>query len=325
MFEREYMRAIRDAYVYQSDVVKDPTGARARPFLPKLSLLFEIVKTSNMKYVRKFLKNLVTKVSVNLTDLSLMKDSADQLLYSRFLVQNLAYFDYGKLDELFHVISFMESHVGKAGAEVAQAIESQVVGGNDIQAGELQQPAETVTNAESATAKVMDPAILKRLTTASMMLTMLWETRTHLRRQYGIIGPVRENDGKGKDAKELAKTPAKVHGITGERFWENISEIMRSLDSEEAMLRRCHVFAQLMAVDDEVKVAAEVDEMRESYSASADPEPSLQPMVNGGKGSRGKRKSSVSAAGTPKKKRGRPSLNGRRRSSVHVDSDEDWD
>ena len=88
---------------------------------------------------------------------------------------------------------------------------------------------------------------------------------------------------------------------------------MTSLENEEAMLRRCHAFAQLMAVDEEVKVAAEVDEMRESYSADVDPEASMQPIVNGSKTSKGKRKTSLSVAGTPKK-RGRPSLNGRRRS-----------
>lgn len=325
MFEREYMRAIRDAYVYQRDVVKDPAGAKTRPFVAKLSPLYEIVKTSNIKYVRKFLRNLVMRVSVDNYELRVTGNPTDHVLFSRFVVQNLAYLDYGKLDELFHAISFIESHVGKAGAEIAQKIEAQVIGNNDFQHGEEQQSVDVVTNPETIPAKVVELAVLKSLAMPAMILTMLWETRTHLRRQYGIVGPVRGNDGKSKDAKELAKTPAKVHGITGERFWENISDIMTSLGNDEAMLRRCHAFAQLMAVDDEVKVAAETGEMRESYSASVDPEADLQPLVNGSKGSRGKRKSSVSASGTPTKKRGRPSLNGRRRSSANLDSGEDWD
>jgi cohesin loading factor subunit SCC2 len=324
MFEREYMRAIREAYMYQRDVVKDSAGAKARPFIPKLSSLYEIVKTSNLKYVRKFLRNLVMKVSVDFTDL-VTDEVADQVLFSRFIVQNLAYLDYGRVDELVHTISFMESHVGKAGAEVGQAIDLQVIGEKDVQQGERQQPANDDADARPVSAKAVEPALLKRLTMAAMILTMLWETRTHLRRQYDIPGNVRENDGKGKDTKELAKTPAKVHGITGERFWESIIDIMTSLDNDEAMLRRCYAFARLMAVDDEVKVAAEVDEMRESYSASVDREASLQPPVNSSKGVRGKRKSSASASGTPTKKRGRPSVGGRRRSSTTLDVDDGWD
>ena len=319
MFEREYMRAIREAYEYQRDVVKDYTGAKARPFVPKLSSLYEIVKASNTKYVRKFLTNLIMNVSVQFSDVADTADAIDQVLFSRFIVQNLAYLDYGKLDELVHAISFMESHVGKTGAEVAQAVETQVTGRSEIPQGE------GVAGTVAVSVKLVEPALLKRLVMPAMTLTMLWETRTHLRRQYGITVAVRENDGKSKDAKELAKAPTKVHGITGERFWENISNIMTSLDSEEAMLRRCQEFALLMAVDDEVKVAAEVVVKGDSYSTSVDHEANLQPLVNGSKGPRGKRKGSLSVSGTPKKKRGRPSLNGRRRSSANLDSGDDWD
>lgn len=326
MFEREYMRAIREAYVYQRDVLKDPAGAKSRPYVPKLSSLYEIIKTSNIKYIRKFLRNLVLKASVDFTVFPVSEDTADQVLFSRFVVQNLAYLDYGKLDELFHTLSVMESHVGKAGGEVAQAIEAQLIGQDDIQQQERQIPVDDMTAPDVVPSRSVDPASLKYLTMSAMILSMIWETRTHLRRQYGITGAVRENDGKNKDAKELARTPTKVHGITGERFWENISDIMASLESDEAMLKRCHAFVQLMTVDDEVQVAGEIDEMRESYSASVDPEASLQPLVNGSKNSRGKRKSSASGSGTPKKKKkGRPSLNERRRSSANLESGDDWD
>ena len=324
MFEREYVRAIREAYVYQRDVLKEPAGATTRPFAAKLSSLYDIVKTSNIRYVRKFLRNLVTKISVDIGDITVSIDADDQIHFSRFIVQNLAYLEYGKLDELVHTISLIESHVGKAGAEVAQALEAQMTTIHEKMKDQGRQPADLASEAEVASVKAVEPALLRRLTMAAMMLTMLWETRTHLRRQYGITGAVRENDGKSKDTKELVKAPIKVHGVTGERFWESMSDIMTSLDTEEAMLRRCRAFAQLMAVDEEVKVAAEVDEVRESYSASVDPEATLQLMANGNKTARGKRKTSLSIAGTPKKKRGRPSLNGRRRSSANLHSDEEW-
>jgi cohesin loading factor subunit SCC2 len=325
MFEREYMRAILEAYVYQRDVVKDTLGAKVRPFVPKLSSLYDIVKTSNSRYIRKFLKNLVARAAVDLADLNIADETADQVIFSRFVAQNLAYFEYGKLDELVHAISYIESYVGKTGAEIAQAIEAQVVG-STIGLQDVSQGTDAVDDAATLPTRVVEPTILRRLTMAAMILTILWETRTHLRRQYGITGAVREPDGKSKDAKELSKIPTKVHGITGERFWDSVQDVMTSLNSEEAMVRQCRDFAILMTVDDEVKVAAEGDEMRESYSASVDPEPKLQPMVNGSKKPRGpgKRKSAASANSTPKK-RGKPSLNGRRRSKSNFDSDDDSD
>lgn len=325
MFEREYMRAIREAYAYQRDILHDPAGAKVRPFVPKLLSLYEIVKTSNIRYVRKFLRNLVTKISIDLGDIVDSNDAVDQLLFSRFIVQNLAYLDYGKVDELLFAISVMEGHVGKAGAEVAQALEAQGMGTNERLQDELQPPGESMTDGQATPSQVVEPVLLKHLTMAAMKLTMLWETRTHLRRQYGITGAVRDSNGKSKDAKDLAKAPTKAHGITGERYWDIVSEIMRSLENEDAMIRRCHAFAQLMAIDEEVKVAAEGDETRETYSARIEPEAGLQHVVNGGKVARGKRKSSLSVAGTPKKKRGRSSLNDKRRSSMTRDSDEGWD
>jgi hypothetical protein len=83
----------------------------------------------------------------------------------------------------------------------------------------------------------------------------------------------------------------------------------------------------LMNVDDDVKVAAEDDETREAFSASVGPESEISTPTMGGKGSRpGKRKSTASVGGTPKKKRAKPGLNGRRKSSTNLDDEDgDWE
>ena len=85
----------------------------------------------------------------------------------------------------------------------------------------------------------------------------------------------------------------------------------------------------LMNVDEEVKVAADDDDTRDTFSASVGPDGEGPDETMGGKGSRpGKRKSTASVGGTPKKKRARPSLKGRRRSSMNLDDDDeegDWD
>ena len=332
MFEREYVRAIRGAFLYQKDVVGDPLGASSRPFSPKLAHLYEMVKTSNVKYVRKFLRNIIGKICVDMIDAVSEDEAVDHVLFSRFILQNLAFFEYGKVDEIVHVIAFVESHVGKLGAEVAQAIEGRQIQRENGEAQEptqqLQNPSRVLSPGAATAPTAGNPAAgeksLRLLTTAAMTLTMLWELRTHLRRQYGITEAVQESNGKGKDVRELTKAPIKVHGITGERFWDQVCEIMTSLDTEATMLARCHAFQELMTVDDEVKIAARSDEMGEFRSVSVERESSLQPSVDGGRRMvNGKRKTSSSVTSTPKKKRGRPSLQDKRRNSDHTDCSED--
>lgn len=323
MFEREYMRAIHGAFLYQNNLIKDPMGATTRPFTAKLGSLYELVKTSNAKYVRKFLSNLVSRVNFELSSLDVSGDVPEHVLFARFIAQNVAFFEYGKIDELLSAITCIEGVVGKTGADVAQAIETQILG---VTFAHTELDGQTTAeNGEmgqrNETKPPLDPSALGRLTAAAMILSILWETRVHLKRQYSPCLDLRR-DGKGKDSKELAKGPTKAHGVTGDRFWENISMIMVSLETNEKMLTRCQEFATLMNIDDEVRVAAENDESREDYSVSVDPEDDVPRMSDGRPGM--KRKMSASLGGTPKKKRGRPSLKDLRKSETG-DSDGDWD
>ncbi|KAL9622106.1 MAG: hypothetical protein Q9160_003449 [Pyrenula sp. 1 TL-2023] len=323
MFEREYMRAIHGAFLYQKTLIKDPMGATTRPFAAKLGSLYELVKTSNAKYVRKFLSNLVSRVNFELSSLDISADTPEHVLFTRFTAQNVAFFEYGKIDELLSAISCIEAVVGKTGADIAQAIETQILGvtfaHTELDGQTQAQNGETEQRNE--TKPPIDLLTLRRLTAAAMALSILWEVRVHLKRQYSPCLDLRR-DGKGKDSKELAKGPTKAHGINGDRFWENVSMIMASLESNEKMLARCQEFATLMNIDDEVRVAAENDELREDYSVSVDPEDDVPRTSDGRPGM--KRKMSASIGGTPKKKRGRPSLKDRRKSETG-DSDGEWD
>ncbi|KAL9113073.1 MAG: hypothetical protein Q9227_002685 [Pyrenula ochraceoflavens] len=329
MFEREYMRAIYGAFKYQKDVIGESAGAWTKPFAPKLGSLFELVKTSNAKYVRKFLGNLIARVDFDLSKLDMSIHPPEHLFYARFLTQNLAYFEFGRVDELLVTISCIERIMGKTGADVAQAIDTQVLGVTTAAAtivdGDpsncLPTAPEKEENSEIANHHIASPETNKRLTVAAMILSMLWEVRLHLRRQYHLDPELRFREGKLKDSKELAKTPTKVNGITGDKFWDTVSAIMSSLDTPENMLERCASFAELMKIDDEVRVAAADDEMRESFSASLELDDEA-PMMDGEKSKGSKRKMPASAGSTPKKKRGRPSLKDqRRKSAVDMDSD----
>ena len=333
LFEKEYMRAVQEAFLYQKNVAKDPAGATTRPFQSKLWRLFEVIQTSNARYVKKFMSNLVSRTDVERTTMDLSNDPPDHLLFVRFIAQNIAYFEYGRSDELFHVILQLENIVGKTGTDLAQAVMTHIGATRHVIPPGFE--ADTVGQIQVVPTPVeeglgsghLDPIKFKQVVVTTMVLSMLWEARTHLKRQYGITQDVRELTGKGTDAKELARAPTKVHGVNGDRFWENVASIMSSLDSHDAMMMRCHEFTNLMNVDDDVKVAAEDDDGREAFSASVGPEGETSGPTTASKGSRpGKRKSTASVGGTPKKKRGRPSINGRRKSSTNVDDEDgDWD
>ena len=320
MFEREYMRAILGSFKYQNGVVGDPMGARTKPFSPKLGSLYQLVQTSNSKYVRKFLSNLIRSVDFDPAKFDVTQKFPEHLLYSRFVAQNLAYFDYTRVDELLSTTSCIERIISKTGADVAQAIDSDIFGVTTalfIPNGESQ---EGHADAQEKNPDNADPGTLRRLTVSAMTLSMLWEVRLHLKRQYNMDSDLRIRE-KSKDSKEMAKAPTKSHGVTGDRFWDHINMVMSSLDSSENMLCRCRAFTDLMKIDDEVRVAADGDELREGLSPSlelGDEGPiSFEPKSKGTK-----RKTPASAGSTPKKKRGRPSLKGKRKSSADTDSDD---
>ncbi|KAK0822226.1 Sister chromatid cohesion protein 2, partial [Friedmanniomyces endolithicus] len=64
-----------------------------------------------------------------------------------------------------------------------------------------------------------------------------------------------------KQTKESTKEPVKVHGITGERYWTATKTVLESLSDKEGMIQRCQDFVTLVAVDDEVKIAEEEEEL----------------------------------------------------------------
>ncbi|KAJ5160702.1 uncharacterized protein N7482_007706 [Penicillium canariense] len=320
MFEREYMRAIQEAFYYQRDVVGDSNGATYRPYVAKLSPLFEIVKISNSRYQKKFLSNLCSKANFELKKLDATGDPPEHLLMARFISQNLAYFDYGQLAELLPTIGCLDRIVSSTGTVVAHAIET------DLFPSPIGPPVvETPTGMMSLTPDVpvpasvpqpVNPATLRLLATAAASLSMLWEARTHLRRLYGLNSHTKDKDGNGKQgAKELNKTATKIHGVTGDKFWESIVRNMASLNSDEAMLSKCREFSTLLAIDEEFKVDRENDVEGDSLDAVGD----IDDMGGLGGSRPMKRKSSVSSTGLNKRPKGRKGSAGKKPSSTEPD------
>ena len=160
-----------------------------------------------------------------------------------------------------------------------------------------------------------NPDKLRKLTAASMILLATWEARTHLRRIYGLNS--KRNESKAKAAtKDLAKAPTKVQGVTGEKFWDDVTQIMTGLQSPERMMETCKNFVELLNVDKEVTIGGEDEDL------DADGEPHT-PEAEGDDGdapptsTRGRKRKADSTPGSRKKRarsgsrgprgRGRPS------------------
>lgn len=324
MFEREYMRAIQEAFRYQRDVVGDTLGYTTRPYASKLSPMFDIIKTSKSKYQKKFLTNFCSRIDFDLSKMDLLGAPPNVLQFSRFLTENLAFFDYGRLDELLHTISCMEKIVADTGSGIAHSISTEVF---NITVASM--PEATVPNVsqDQTLADIpkpsIDPLRLYQLTTASVILCSLWETRTYLRRLYGQSASQQRREGKTKAAaKDLNKAPSKAQGVTGDKLVVAIAEKVESLGDENSMKQQCKDFVELLSIDSEVKVAAEGEESSERLETPSGDDEQDTPMRGRSQGV--KRKSSVSITGTPMKKKGRPSVK-RRKSGKSIGSDEDWD
>jgi cohesin loading factor subunit SCC2 len=322
MFEREYMRSVQEAFYYQRDVVGDSNGATARPYVSKLAPLFEIVKISNSRYQKKFLSNLCSKVDFDPKKLVVEGDPPEHLLLARFISQNLAFFDYGQLAEVVPTITAMERIVSSTGTVIAHAIDTDLfptpiglpvidtpVGMPGLPPDMQMQMMQMQMPMPPSAPQQIDPLTLRRLATAAASLSMIWEARTYLRRLYSVHSHTKDKDGKPA-TKELNKTATKVHGVTGDKFWDAIIRNMASLNSEEAMLSKCREFSTLLAIDEEFKVDRN-DDAEGDLDATGD----LDDMACLGGSRPMKRKSSVSSTGLNKRSKSRKGSVGKKLSA----------
>ena len=320
MFEREYMRAIQEAFKYQRDIVRDTFGYTTQPYASKLCRMFEIIKTSKSKYQKKFLTNFCSKIDFDISKV----DVSNILKFSQFLTENLAFFDYGRLEELLHTISCMEKIVADTGSGIAHSISTEIfhITVDSMPDAALENAPQYQGSNEKPNVTV-NPLRLRQLCGASAILSSLWEARTYLRRLYGLSASQQKREGKKGAAKDLSKTPTRIQGVSGDKVVAAIAEKVASLDSQESMMQQCKDFVELLSVDNEIKVAVEGEEDLERPETPSGDEERDAPMSGGSRAL--KRKSSVSNSGTPmKKRRGRPSLK-RKKSGKSVGSDEDWD
>ena len=323
MFEREYTRAVHEAFIYQKDIAKDMLGYTTNPLSAKLHSLFEVINTSNAKYQQKFITNFCARIDFDVSKLDVSNGFLPQLAFARFLIENLALFEYVRLDEVQHTVTCMERIVTGTGTSLAHTISVELSSFLNQSPEGLAREENLQQAPDDPPASQLDPVRLRQLSAGAVILACLWDARTHLKRLYGLNGgPKRTSKGK-PSAKDFSAAPNKVSGIDSERVISSIAQKVKALDIHETMLVQCKEFVELMTVDSEVKVAEEgEDDMGELGTPSGDEEEAPMPASGGSR--KLKRKGSESVNGTPQKKRGRPTM-GRRKSTKRDEEGEDWE
>ncbi|KAI0397838.1 hypothetical protein F5Y17DRAFT_476554 [Xylariaceae sp. FL0594] len=321
VLEREYAKAFQSAFQYQKDIIGDCRGATEAPFTPKLHLLVDILKISKSKNRIKFLEKLVSQVEFDPSELDVSQQPPAHVAYSRFLLENMAFFEFVSISDLQGVLLALEKLATGIGAGIAQAIESEVFEVLEVRMGQEntapQQPGEGEP-AAATTGPVIpqstDVQRLRQLTAGSMIISVAWEVRTFLRKLYNLNASRREIKTKGPP-KDLTKAPVKVQGVTGDKFWDDVSVIMTSLDSQERMLQQCRAFVDLMNVDSEVKIGEEGEEDLDVDGEPQSPEPGDEDEDATPDGRGRKRKASGTPGGRKKRARStsRPRPRGRPR------------
>jgi cohesin loading factor subunit SCC2 len=323
--EREYVKAVQAAFNYQRDIVGDSHGATTSPYQAKLHLLMETLKASKSKNRQKFIDKVIAQADFDFTKLDVKKEMPPHTEFARFIIENLAFFEYQTVGEVFATVNSIEKLVTSTGSSLAHIVESEVF---KVRM-DIDQPAQENSNmdgqdgdgAKAAMAIDIDPTRLRRMTAGAMVLLSLWEARTYLRRLYNMGSNRKESKTKAA-SKDMNKAPTKVQGITGDKFWEEVTMHMGGLESQESMMKTLHNFVELLNVDKEYTI--EEDELD-----AEDPGTPSEGDDDGSGDGFGRKRKAVSSPGGRKKKlksetkgrRGRPP----KKQQVEEDADGDWD
>lgn len=337
--EKEIMQAIRIAFRYQVDVYNDAHGMLEASYSPKLTKLFEALKIGKRATTRRFIDNLCKQIDFDLSKLDASDTTPEPLLFARFCLENLALFDFPQLEELAVFLTAVEGIVLKGtGPAVALAIETEMPKQSVASEHALgqhmlenqHQETEAMNGAPQGSgpppSQIAQPGIgdarLRQITTACMILQMVWETRTFVRRCYNL------HKLKGRiPQKEYVKTATRNNFVSGKELWERLTPIMSALDTREAMIKQCYEFADLLEIDREAGIGEEEEATGLGAGYETPPEGDEANGLSFPTSGRGrKRKSNVSLSNTPKKPRGRPAgTKSKKRNSKTPDDDDDSD
>lgn len=329
LFDKEYMRAVQQAFEYQRDTIGNTAGFTGQPPESKLHLLWEVLKTGKAQVRKKFLSNLSQKLDFNPNTLTVDDQSAGHLEFVRFCVENLAFFEFDRVEELLHLLTAMEKVFAGTGTAVAQAIESEVLKLRvEILASDAVPDGTSETLPAEPPANTVEPGRLRQLAVSAQICSLIWETRSFIRRLWNM----QKHMSKPKNAVKESKAPnrATTAPAMTEAYLAVVTRLISANVTEDAQQTICASFVELISVDSEVKVGSDQDEDADEagYETPSDrtsnKSASVPPPSGGG---RGKKRKSTASNGTPHK-RGRPSGGRRKSGSIKPadgdDEDGDW-
>ncbi|KAF2265697.1 hypothetical protein CC78DRAFT_615547 [Lojkania enalia] len=330
ILEKEYVEAVVQAFKYQYDVFKDPHGMIEKTYKPKMGPFFGILNSGGTPKTRRlFFTNICKRINFDLSRLDGTGAIPDGVLFARFCLENLGLFEFPKVDDILVLTSELEKIVLKqTGPTVALALETEIAKYTPEAGLQQQDPLgengsinPIYPQPEDDLSMPITNERLRLLTTACMILQMMWETRSFIKRAWNLHGKINKTD--------RIKPAVRANFVTGKELWERISNIMTALDSRESMMKQCREFAGLLEVDEDAKIDEDLDGNEQFGLADAgyetpDDNGDGPALPNSGRGR--KRKSSAALGNTPKKSRGRlASSRNKKRNSKTPDDEEDWD
>lgn len=327
IIEKEYMRALEQALFYQQHVVGDAKGFTSQPPSPKLRLFWEVLKGGKQRVRQKFIGNICQKLGFTPTELDLQAKII-HLAFVRFVLENLALFEYDRSDDLQLLINGLTKTFASSGTSVAQSIESEVF---NMTVGSLDSSQPTINDSNGDVSLVkatpsLDADRLKVLAVSAQILLVIHETRMHLVRLWGGQRLLRKEK---LDAKDGGKAPTRTSNAASliDSYIERIDVLMAPLVDSESQRQICREFTEVLSVDSETKVSGaneedgeDLDGMEGASQTTDLKSPSATPGPGMPKGK--KRKSAGGAAGAPKK-RVRPSQGKRKSSAAKLEDDEE--
>lgn len=315
LFEKEYMRAVQQAFEYQQRVDNDPTGFTGQPAVAKLQAAWEVLKLGKAQSRKKFLGNLAQKLDFDLTKANTASSMAAHLTFSRFCAENMALLEYDKVDDVMHVTSALDKVFAGTGTAVAQAIESQVLQLNVV-AG-ASDDGIVMPNGSSTSKSPETKSVLQHLGLSAQVLCLVSETANVLRKIWNLQKYVAKTTQKGKEVNRTATRIPNAQALT-DTYLARVAEIMQDISDDDAAHQVCSTFVEVFTVDNDVKVGsddegADADTSLlngyETPSESSGKTPSLPPSGGG----RGRKRKNISATPTSRKsKKARPSLEKRK-------------
>ncbi|KAK0913191.1 Sister chromatid cohesion protein 2 [Friedmanniomyces endolithicus] len=321
-FDKEYMRAVQQVFEYQRDTIGSTAGYIGQPPASKMHLLWDVLKSGKAQVREKFLSNLAGKLDFDLATLNVANVIPTHLSFVRFCTENLSLFEYDRVDEVVHLLAAMEKTFSVTGTSVAQVIESEVLrlGVDDVIGTQSAADATSETMGPETSPPILDPGRLLQLAVAAQICSLIWESRSFIRRLWNVKKYLDKPKTAAKESNRAAARVGNAASLT-EAYLARVTAIMGANASSDAQRQTCAAFVDLVSTDNEVRVGSEEEEdveLQNGYDTPSEGASRKSLSLPPSGGGRGRKRKSEGASATPRKK-GRPSTKGRKSGSLKKD------